>query len=724
MSRRRPSIVLLLVLALARPVAAEEEPPHLKGLSVTEALRVLQTKGLRIVFSSAVVGPHLRVAVEPRGGTLRLQLDDLLAAHGLEARDGPGGIIQVVRAESRAKKPAGNQQGTPHPPDTTGPRRHQEYVIVTDSAPYRTDPGAIAEMSVERADSASLRGTLAEDPYRVVQAFPRVAAVGDFGTDFVVRGSPFRHVNQVIDGVPTTLLQHATQSATAAASLSMVSGPVLDRITLRTGAYPRRNGDRLGPELELALREGSRAGFALGGALGGSHAMLLAEGPLQSRGSWLVAARQSYLEWPPGRSSSTASPFGFSDGLAKVVLDLGRNQQVAFTALGGTSVADVEDDVLPDTRGAANSAAVYTLSWEARLRPAIVITQRGYLVRQRLTPGNVGDFAELGRHEQAGYRIDLSQRLAAGVLEAGAELGRRADLAATATERAGYVHFAWRLNPTTTISPGVRITSSTLVRDPVTSPWLLGEWSFRRSWTLSVSAGVSHQLPPLHVVDDRAPAALKAERGGDVDVGIEHRTTGTIRWQATVFTRREADVLRQPGAPRVENALTGRSRGVELMVERRSGKGLSGWAAYSYGRATQTDPTRRETYWSDFDQRHTLNLFGVYRFSPTTSVGATFRAGSNFPVPGYFAGSARDLTAGSTRNQIRLPAYVRLDLRADRQVHYFGRRLTPFVEVLNALDRTNLGRAEGRVNPLTGEAQGFTDVLLRRRVTAGIVVDF
>ena len=164
--------------------------------------------------------------------------------------------------------------------------------------------------------------------------------------------------------------------------------------------------------------------------------------------------------------------------------------------------------------------------------------------------------------------------------------------------------------------------------------------------------------------------------------------------------------------------------GIEVLVERRSATGLSGWAAYSYGRATQTDPARGETYWSDFDQRHTLNLFGIYRFSPTTSVGGTFRAGSNFPLPGYFERRAPDVIVGGARNQVRLPAYVRLDLRADRQFHYLGRRLTPFIELLNVFDRVNTGRADGRVNHLTGEAQGFTEPLMRRRVTAGIVIDF
>ena len=749
MSARRRAIALLTALALCATPAAAQETAPLKGLSLTEALRVMQSRGLRIVFTSAVVVPQLRVNTEPRGATPRQQLDDLLAAHNLEVREGPGRILQVVRAETRAKKPpappsAGSKQGSGVPP-----RTHSEFVTVTDAAPYRTDRGVITEMSFERADTAALRGTLSEDPYRVVQSFPRVAAVNDFATDFVVRASPFRHVNQVIEGVSTPLLQHTTLSGTAAGSLSMVSGPVLDHVTLRTGAYPRRNGDRLGPELELRLREGSRAGFALRGALGGSHALVLAEGPLAARGSWLVAARQSYLEWPPQQSASR-TPFGFSDGVAKVTFDVGRTQQLAFTALGGSSASDVEDDLLQQELGGSNTAAVFTISWEARLRRALVITQRGYLVRQHAFDRAVSLREDRLTNEQAGYRIDLSRPVAAGLFEAGAQIGRGSILetssqagavamTGSSRERSGYAHFAWAVRPSLTISPGFRITSSTLVRSPAVSPWVLGEWSFRPAWSLNVSAGISNQLPPLHaVVVNQGSPSLTAERAKQIDIGIEHRPTASVRWQATLFSRREAGVLREPYAPPLfvrdsllalartpyDNGLAGTSKGIEVLVERRSAFGLSGWAAYSYGRSIETDSSRRETYWSDFDQRHTFNLFAVYRLSRFASIGGTLRAGSNFPIAGYFTRAGQDLVAGSLRNQIRLPPYVRLDLRAERQFHYFGRRLTPFVEVLNALDRVNTGRSEGRVNPITGEALGFTDVLLRRRVSAGVVIEF
>ena len=42
------------------------------------------------------------------------------------------------------------------------------------------------------------------------------------------------------------------------------------------------------------------------------------------------------------------------------------------------------------------------------------------------------------------------------------------------------------------------------------------------------------------------------------------------------------------------------------------------------------------------------------------------------------------------RNTLRLPAYARLDVRADRAVSWSGRRVTLFVEVADVLNRRNV----------------------------------
>lgn len=47
------------------------------------------------------------------------------------------------------------------------------------------------------------------------------------------------------------------------------------------------------------------------------------------------------------------------------------------------------------------------------------------------------------------------------------------------------------------------------------------------------------------------------------------------------------------------------------------------------------------------------------------------------------------MESSARRNQLRLPEYLRLDLRADRTFTYRKSRLTLFLEVVNALNREN-----------------------------------
>ena len=177
-----------------------------------------------------------------------------------------------------------------------------------------------------------------------------------------------------------------------------------------------------------------------------------------------------------------------------------------------------------------------------------------------------------------------------------------------------------------------------------------------------------------------------------------------------------------PGRP--ENALSGSARGVELLVESHRPTGLSGWVAYSFGTTRYTDAERRDTFWGDFDQRHAITLSGMYRFSDRTSLAVNLRGGSNFPIRGYLAERDDGLAAAERRNRVRLPAYMRLDLRASRSFTFAGRRMRVFLEILNVLNRTNLGAADGFIRPETGEAVGFSRRLLPRLPAAGLIIDF
>jgi hypothetical protein len=81
------------------------------------------------------------------------------------------------------------------------------------------------------------------------------------------------------------------------------------------------------------------------------------------------------------------------------------------------------------------------------------------------------------------------------------------------------------------------------------------------------------------------------------------------------------------------------------------------------------------------------------------------------------------LTLAPTRNDLRLPTYARLDLRVNRTYHYTKRRLTLFAEVINVLNRENIGRTDGTVRS-DGSVTGFVETLFPILPSAGIRIEF
>jgi hypothetical protein len=191
----------------------------------------------------------------------------------------------------------------------------------------------------------------------------------------------------------------------------------------------------------------------------------------------------------------------------------------------------------------------------------------------------------------------------------------------------------------------------------------------------------------------------------------------------------------QPGFfdARWVNALDGRARGVEFVVRREAPGGLSGWAGYAYARHRYTDTTTGEQFWADADQRHTLSLYGNYRLSSRTTLSAKFRYGSNYPIRGYVGapppaapiidGQPLFYQLAGERNTQRLPAYGRLDVRADRVFHWSGTRLILFAEVANVLNRRNLRSTPYGVDRL-GRVVDTTESLMPIVPSAGFVVEF
>ena len=220
---------------------------------------------------------------------------------------------------------------------------------------------------------------------------------------------------------------------------------------------------------------------------------------------------------------------------------------------------------------------------------------------------------------------------------------------------------------------------------------------------------------------------------------MEQSIGQSARVQVTLYDREEKDFLRRAGAEtrvvdgrlvppsrtaRYENRVAGSSRGIEMMLQRLDSNGFSGWLSYSYGRNRYQDTVSHETYWGDLDQRHTINLYGLYRLSPRTSVSAKLRMGSNFPAPGYYTESGGRYYVSETKNDVRLPSFARLDMRVNRTFTWSSRRLTLFAEVINVLNRENVRYHPPSIDVRTLEARRLFESLLPVVPSAGVLIEF
>jgi hypothetical protein len=650
-------------------------------------------------------------------------------------------------------------------PLSEGTATYTEEVRVAGPLFSREEPGVPSQMSIGSAELQNLRSLLADDPMRAVQTLPGVGGSDDFRSDFSVRASDVRHVGVTLDGVPSPLLVHTVRHADNTGSLAMINSDVLDRVSLLAGSYPQRHGNRTGAEVNFRTRDGSRDKEQVRLSVSAINASIVAEGPLgqNRRGSWLISGRKSYIDWLIRTiDPETTGTFGFVDAQGKAVYDLTPRHTLQFNMVAGRSRYDEHaDDPGPNSlETGVNRSVLAGVALRSSLSPTLVATQRVYTVFNRFTNRN-DDRQPLNRgsDDDLSYRADVTAGLPRSMLiESGVHVqrlhaehesfgyGERGALALrerfsrTRMRLGGYALTRLRPLPMLTVSPGVRLDRWDLTGETKASPWMQAELVLPRALLLTAGSGVYRQAPDIVEVDGPQGALdPRTERARHVDVGLGQQV-GPYRWQLTVFSRGEADVLRLPDSEprlvagvvtfpdprsRYENTLSGSARGAELMIERRSANGLSGWIGYGLASAEYEDSTRRESFPADAEQRHTLNLYAHYRLTSRTSVSGRFRAATNTPLVGYLTELGGGYVLTDVRNRTRLPVYSRLDVRGNRTFDLAGGRLTLFVEIINAYNRRNLrGRESFPVNPRTGAVRNVTEKLFPIVPSVGFLLEF
>ncbi|HEX2868859.1 MAG TPA: TonB-dependent receptor [Ignavibacteriales bacterium] len=166
-----------------------------------------------------------------------------------------------------------------------------EVQVVGDRRQKQEDP-RVSVIDL-RPDKARIQPGAVQDVLRTLQSLPGVLAPNDFTSQLVIRGSGPDQNLIIMDDVeifnPYRLY----------GVISMFNPEAVSNISLITGGFPAKYGDRLSAVLDVTNREGPR-NKAFAGNINASivDANLVLEGknPLNVPGSWIINSRRTYYD--------------------------------------------------------------------------------------------------------------------------------------------------------------------------------------------------------------------------------------------------------------------------------------------------------------------------------------------------------------------------------------------------------------------------------------------
>lgn len=725
---------LIVLLACAITLAAQQ--PRYAGQPLAFALRDLQERGLRLIYSDDVVRADMIVKKEPRATAPRRILDELLREQHLRAKNGPGDSLLIVRDDTK------REETTPSPkaPPTLMPVTLAKIVV----APSRftilgDEPESRQFLSREEVRRLP---HFSDDLYRAIGRVPGATAP-DVSARFNLRGGNDDEVLVLVDGAEIHDPFHVKDLSRA---FSTIDAEAVGGVEVLSGGYPAEYGGRMSGVVDIDTTSPDETRQEIGISL--LNARLLSQGTFHgARGSWLVSLRHGYLrEVLRILDDNESFDPQYEDLLGKVQWTLTDTLVASAHVLLAHDHLELREQ--PDTHAGARYTDSYAwLNVRGSVTPRLFaqsVLSYGSLSRNRdghfvdeggiqtgqltdrrdarvvslkndatfdITARNLLKFGATATHSSARYDYVGSSRVQLSSYNLGAPpfvVDRAVHVRPSGNELATYVADRVRVSEHVVVEAGLRASNESYTPDGThLDPRLNAAWTPTPRTSVRAAWGVMHQ--PARIddlqVEDGVTDFGAAQRSEHHVIGVEHLFRDRVNARVELYEKKMTHLR-----PRFENAFDSllifpelradrvriaperaTARGMELLVRTDSAARISGWLSYTL--ASVTDVLNGNDVPRSWDQRHGLTCSVNLRQGAhwNFNLAGTFHSGwPTTPVIARLVGTQVVSSVGE-RGKTRLPAYHRADLRVSRSAG----PLTLFVEVLNVFNNDNVTRIDG-----------------------------
>lgn len=171
------------------------------------------------------------------------------------------------------------------------------------------------------------------DVSKVIQALPGVGATDPNRNDLIVRGGGPSENVFYLDGIEIPIINHfATQGASGGA-VGVLNPDFIREINFYTGAFPASRTNALSSVMEIRQKDGSKDRVHTKLSVGASDAALTVDGPLSKKSTFIVSARQSYLQF---LFKAIGLPFlpTYNDFQLKYKYEIDKKNEITFLGIG------------------------------------------------------------------------------------------------------------------------------------------------------------------------------------------------------------------------------------------------------------------------------------------------------------------------------------------------------------------------------------------------------
>jgi hypothetical protein len=585
-----------------------------------------------------------------------------------------------------------------------------------------------------------------EDVVRAIAVLPGVVQTSAGRNDLIVRGGAPSENLYVVDGHEVPNINHfGTQGATGG-PLSFVNLDFVRDVTFSTGGFGVRYGDRLSSVLDLSVEEGRTDRLGGKATISASQFGLNAEGPLGGKGSFILSARRSYLDF-----IFRSAGFGFVpeywDFLGKATFHPDAQNEISFLNIGALDriqfYNDTPDNRFDNSQILGNSQDQYFsgVSWKRLLHGGVLTTSltRSYVNYRFLQTDSLLNpiFQSNSKEGETGLQSDMLLRLTPhtdvsiglegktvkldGTLSLprfetsfGDSLNvRRADWNQRATKSAAYLQIAQKLSPKLTLTAGGRLDYFDRIDNKLGfSPRGSLSYDLAARTTVGLSGGVYRQaLSYIWLTTNTRNKQLDFVRVDQAVLSLERVVRPDTRVRVEGYLKRYGNypvsvtrpylVLANTGAgfggsedgfssfgfDDLRSKGRGLARGLELSVQKKLSEiRCYGIASVTYGKVEFTGldgVTRAGLY----DQRFIFNLSGGYQPSLKWEYSAKFRLGTGTP---YTPFDARGKQSVAVYDSKRLPLFHSADIRVDRRWNLSSWTLVTYMDLQNVYNHKNV----------------------------------